>query len=65
MIKENWIGWSNTWLSRTVDRVDEKIWLSMRCVRKIGEEILSDQNEKRKRKIGRIFWLLKIGNFPI
>jgi hypothetical protein len=38
---------------------------SMRCVRKIGEEILSDQNEKRKRKIGRIFWLLKIGNFPI
>jgi hypothetical protein len=25
--KENWVGGLNVWLSRTTDRVSEKIWL--------------------------------------
>jgi hypothetical protein len=27
MTKENWVGGLNVWLSRTTDRVSEKIWL--------------------------------------
>jgi hypothetical protein len=49
MTKENWVGESNAWLDRTAYWADEKNMAeSMRCVRKIGEGILADQNEKRK-----------------
>jgi hypothetical protein len=52
MTKENWISESNVRLSRTSNKVDEKIWLSMRCVKMIGG-ILVGKNKKGNKNRGR------------
>jgi hypothetical protein len=42
MTKGNWVSGPNAWLDRTIDWVDEKnMTESMRCDRKIVEEILT------------------------
>jgi hypothetical protein len=50
MTKGNWVGGPNARLDRTDDRPSGKnIAESMEWVRKIGEEILVDQNRKENK----------------
>jgi hypothetical protein len=60
MTKENWVGEPNAWLDRTAYWADEKNMAeSMRCVRKIGEGILAEQNEKKEIKTRKDFWTVE------